>query len=122
LLPAVFAPTPTITPTLTPTLTPTPTPTPTSAPAANTGLSPPLHRLLIFTSVIALIIVILIALRKKRFEVGWELPKTICKNTAGKITGYWSKRQKQRVANDAGSDCVEIINSENVTMDDMGKG
>ena len=117
-------PTPTPTPTLTPTLTPTPTPTPTSAPAANTGLSPPLYRLLILASVIALIIVILIALRKKRFEVGWELPKTICKNTAGKVTGYWSKRQKQRVANDAGSgsDCVEIINSENVTMDDMGKG
>ena len=114
------APTPTSTPT--PTLTPTPTPTQASAPAANTGLSPPLYRLLILASVIALIIVILIAHRKKRFEVGWELPKTICKNTAGKVTGYWSKRHKQRVANDAGSDCVEIINSENVTMDDMGKG
>ena len=116
------APTPTSTPT--PTLTPTPTPTQASAPAANTGLSPPLYRLLILASVITLVIVILIALRKKRFEVGWELPKTICKNTAGKVTGYWSKRHKQRVANDAGSgsDCVEIINSENVTMDDMGKG
>jgi len=120
--PRTETPAPTPTPTLTPTLTPTPTPTPTSAPAANTGLSPPLYRLLILASVIALIIVILIALRKKRFEVGWELPKTICKNTAGKVTGYWSKRHKQRVANDAGSDCVEIINSENVTMDDMGKG
>ena len=116
--------TPAPTPTPTPTLTPTPTPTPASAPAANTGLSPPLYRLLILASVIALIIVILIALRKKRFEVGWELPKTIYKNTAGKVTGYWSKRQKQREANDAGSgsNCVEIINSENVTMDDMGKG
>jgi len=120
--PRTETPAPTPTPTLTPTLTPTPTPTPTSAPAANTGLSPPLYRLLILASVITLVIVILIALRKKRFEVGWELPKTICKNTAGKVTGYWSKRHKQRVANDAGSDCVEIINSENVTMDDMGKG
>ena len=120
--PRTETPAPTPTPTPTPTLTPTPTPTPTSAPAVNTGLSPPLYRLLILASVIALIIVILIAHRKKRFEVGWELPKTICKNTAGKVTGYWSKRHKQRVANDAGSDCVEIINSENVTMDDMGKG
>lgn len=108
--------TPAPAPTLTPTPTPTVTPTPTSVFAANTWLSPPLHRLLSFASVIVIIIVILIFVKKKRLEVKWEIPKTICKKIAGKAICYWGNKQNRQVANDAGY--TEIINSENITIED----
>lgn len=70
--------TPTPTPTPTPTATPTntPTPTPTSVSAANTGLSPPSHLLLIFAVVIPVVIIgMFIYLKMKRFEVTWGVSK-----------------------------------------------